>query len=199
MLGFFAANAVPHKHAHRTANVQNNAAIFFLIILPPVSAQVSCSFIVIKLYHLKNRLSIPETCYSCKFQDVSRRDKQKQPEKAHWPFLAANKKSNSILSGILQFPAAGGCMRRWCGTGPPHRRPGPAGWRSKQENASHPLPLQWVASSVICLSSRTRVDLRPSAGLRGAPPSPAAGPPECPGTPSRTYRGTETPHRRRWS
>ena len=30
MLGFFAANAVPHKHAHRTANVQNNAAIFFL-------------------------------------------------------------------------------------------------------------------------------------------------------------------------
>ena len=108
MLGFFAANAVPHKHAHRTANVQNNAAIFFLIILPPVSAQVSCSFIVIKLYHLKNRLSIPETCYSCKFQDISRRDKQKQPEKAHWPFLAANKKSNSILSGILQFPAAGG-------------------------------------------------------------------------------------------
>jgi hypothetical protein len=101
MLGFFAANAVPHKHAHRTANVQNNAAIFFLIILPPVSAQVSCSFIVIKLYHLKKRLSIPETCYSCKFQDVSRRDKQKQPEKAHWPFLAANKKSNSILSGIL--------------------------------------------------------------------------------------------------
>lgn len=75
----------------------------------------------------------------------------------------------------------------------------PAGWRSKQENASHPLPLQRVASSVICLSSRTRVDLRPSAGLRGAPPSPAAGPPECPGTPSRTYRGTETPHRRRWS
>lgn len=102
-------------------------------------------------------------------------------------------------SNAITSPAAGGCMRRWCGTGPPHRRPGPAGWRSKQENASHPLPLQRVASSVICLSSRTRVDLRPSAGLRGAPPSPAAGPPECPGTPSRTYRGTETPHRRRWS
>ena len=101
--------------------------------------------------------------------------------------------------GFKCYNLSGGCMRRWCGTGPPHRRPGPAGWRSKQENASHPLPLQWVASSVICLSSRTRVDLRPSAGLRGAPPSPAAGPPECPGTPSRTYRGTETPHRRRWS
>ncbi len=38
--------------------------------------------------------------------------------------------------------AAGGCMRRWCGTGPPHRRPGPAGWRSKQDKLqAHPLPL----------------------------------------------------------
>lgn len=95
MLGFFAANAVPHKHAHRTANVQNNAAIFFLIILPPVSAQVSCSFIVIKLYHLKNRLSIPETCYSCKFQDVSRRDRQNSQKKRTGLFWLQTK--NRIL------------------------------------------------------------------------------------------------------
>jgi len=67
--------------------------------------------------------------------------------------------------------------------------------RDYKENIFFGLSLRQLIFSLLACGVAAGIFL----GLRGAPPSPAAGPPECPGTPSRTYRGTETPHRRRWS